>query len=70
MQVQLMRYTTWGQGVGQFNLYQLATPNKPRLYDIPGYLHACRTALQDNGLQKKMKPGILQFSRNQDATRD
>ena len=43
---------------------------QPRLYDIPGYLHACRTALQDNGLQKKMKPGILQFSRNQDATRD
>lgn len=43
---------------------------QPRLYDIPGYLHACRIALQDNGLQKKMKPGILQFSRNQDATRD
>ena len=41
-----------------------------RLCDIPGYLHACRIALQDNGLQKKMKPGILQFSRNQDATRD
>lgn len=43
---------------------------QPRLYDFPGYLHACRTALQDNGLQNKMKPGILQFSRNQDATRD
>ena len=40
------------------------------LYDFPGYLHACRTALQDNGLQKKMKPGILQFSHNQAATRD
>ena len=26
---------------------------QPRLYDFPGYLHACRTALQDNGLQKK-----------------
>ena len=35
---------------------------QPRLYDIPGYLHACRTALQDNGLQKKMKPGILNLA--------
>ena len=32
---------------------------QPRLYDIPGYSHACRTTLQDNGLQKRKRSQVF-----------